>query len=289
MGLNIDGVAFLLDARERGVSFTRTLMLGRQEMHMTKEQLIAACRRSRAAIDPSAVLATGWAEPFFEALGAEEILSLDASEFEGAAIVHDLNDPVPQHLHGRFTAVVDGGTIEHVFNVPVALSSVANLLETGGHALHINPGNNHLGHGFYQFSPELYWRALPALGFEVLRVLLKEDGRGSWYEVADPAELGRRVVLGRGHPALLYVLARKVTEAHGAVVQSDYAAVWRTRPAGESGDAKTGATSRLARAYARSVPLQLRSAIWRLRSRRARRDAEAFKRVEPPGIRGNTR
>jgi SAM-dependent methyltransferase len=280
VGLNSDGVSFVLDACERGASFTRTLTLGRQGMHMSPEQLERAFeRRGRPLTAPeaAALLADGWAESLFEHLGASETASLDASAYEDATILHDLNDPVPEHLHGRFTAVVDGGTIEHVFDVPVALANCARLLEVGGHVLHINPGNNHLGHGFYQFSPDLYWQALPALGFEVLRVLIKEDGSGAWYEVAKPAALGRRVMLDHGRPAHLYALARKVGDTRGRVVQSDYDAAWR---AGSPLWSPPRLAPTVRRRIARRLPSQLRTALWRLRRGRRRRDPEAFRRVD---------
>ena len=53
---------------------------------------------------------------------------MDASAFEGANFVHDLNNPIPEELHCKYDAVVDGGTLEHVFNVPVAF---ANPSEAG--------------------------------------------------------------------------------------------------------------------------------------------------------------
>ncbi len=228
------------------------------------------------ALDPEVVLATGWAEPLFEALGAQEIASMDMSASEGAELVHNLNEPLPDELRGRFTALVDGGTMEHVFNVPVALESVARLLEPGGHALLWNPGNNYFGHGFYQFSPEFYWRVLPAHGLDVACVLYKEDVGGSWYEVADPWMLGRPVLLGRGRPALLYTLARKTSDRREPVVQADYALDWyagwpRARPLARRG---------VAGFVRRRLPRGLVSALRRVRNRPQKRDPEAFRRVE---------
>jgi len=254
-------------------------MLGRQSMLLSADELVDVCTRFGLELDP-AVLETSWAERFFEALGAKEVASLDGSDYEGAGIVHDLNQPVPAELHGRFTAVVDGGTLEHVFNAPIAFANVASLLEAGGHALHINPGNNYLGHGFYQFSPEFYWRALPACGLEVERVLFKEEP-GEWYEVADPAKLGRRVELDRGRPGLLYVLARKVSDGRGQVFQADYTVAWE---GGRPVDAplRRGAASAGGR---RLDARRLRRILGRIRRGLRSRDAPcpdpgAFRKVE---------
>ena len=41
-----------------------------------------------------------------EFLGIKNLSIIDASGYEGADIIHDLNEPVPENLHGRFDAVI---------------------------------------------------------------------------------------------------------------------------------------------------------------------------------------
>jgi hypothetical protein len=72
-----------------------------------------------------------FAEPLFERLGAEEIQSMDASPFEGASDVHDLNEPIPASLKQNFSTVVDLGTLEHVFNFPQAIANAMETVELG--------------------------------------------------------------------------------------------------------------------------------------------------------------
>lgn len=185
------------------------------------------------------------AEPFLSVLGATEVTAMDASPYEGAQIVHNLNFPVPEHLHERFTLVFDGGSLEHVFNVPVAISSYMQLVEVGGHIIVTTTANNFLGHGLYQFSPEFFFRVFaPENGFTVERCVAMENyvalqsfmGRGipfesdgRWYDVSDPAVLGRRVLLENSRPVLLTVQARRThrasVDARG-VHQSDYLSRW---------------------------------------------------------------
>jgi hypothetical protein len=250
-----------------GVSFERTLTLGRQNMHVDHQLLRRAHRRQGEKLtetEARTLLETGWAEPFLRRLGATEVLSLDASDYEGATIIHDLNEPISESLGGRFTVVLDGGTLEHIFNLPVALANCAQLLAYEGHILHINPANNLLGHGFYQLSPELYWRALPAYGFEVERVLYKERHRRRWYAVADPGELGRRVTLEGGKPAQLYVVGRKVADSVGPVVQSDYETAWHDR------------VSPHGAGVSRRLPRPIKDALLRARGAVRLRDREGF-------------
>jgi hypothetical protein len=64
----------------------------------------------------------------------------------------------------------------------------------GGHFVIITPANAHCGHGFYQFSPELFYSALCAEnGFWVERLLFVY--RNQWFSVRKPADLKERVEL----------------------------------------------------------------------------------------------
>jgi hypothetical protein len=229
MGISSDGARFLAAARDAGVDFSSTMTLGRQELFLEPGDLAAAGVAPPAA---RAMVSGRYAEPLFRHLGADRVDAMDASDFEGATVVHDLNQPLPGELEGRYTAVLDGGTLEHVFNFPVALENAMRLTAAGGHLLLIAPANNHLGHGFYQFSPELFFRALTEEnGFAVDRVLLKTSRRrAAWWEIVDPASAGGRAELLTSRATLLYVQARRVAVRPifaSQPQQSDYAAAWR--------------------------------------------------------------
>jgi hypothetical protein len=112
-------------------------------------------------------------QDIFKALGFESVDSIDISGFEGASLIHDLNVPIPCDLK-RYDLVFDGGSLEHIFNVPTALANIFNLLKVGGTVIHCLPSNNHVDHGFYQFSPTLFfdyystnnWKLLDCFFFE---------------------------------------------------------------------------------------------------------------------------
>lgn len=97
------------------------------------------------------------ADTLFKSVGFDAIDALDCSAFEGAAIVHDLNDPnLPAHLCERFDVIIDHGTIEHVFHIPNALQNLFRMLKTGGRLIHSSPTSNLVDHGFYMFSPTFF-------------------------------------------------------------------------------------------------------------------------------------
>ena len=93
----------------------------------------------------------------FSALGFDEVLSSDVSDYEGADYIIDLNSgQVSEDLVGGFDVLYDGGTLEHVFHLPNALSSIYMLLKEGGRIIHHSPSSNHIDHGFYMFSPTFF-------------------------------------------------------------------------------------------------------------------------------------
>ena len=80
--------------------------------------------------------------------------------YESAKHLHDMNEGIPGDFKEKYTAVLDAGSLEHIFNFPVAIKNRMDMVNVSGHYLAITPANNFCGHGFYQFSPELYFSVL---------------------------------------------------------------------------------------------------------------------------------
>ena len=242
MGLDINGVKLLLHAKQLEVNFDRVLTIGRQMLYLREKELrrmliqaglIAADSKDTLAVDT-------YAETFLKMLGAEVTDSLDASAYEEASMIHDLNLPLPKEMRSKYSVVIDGGSLEHVFNFPIAIQNCMNLIETDGYYIGITPANNFLGHGFYQFSPELYYRIFsPSNGFRMVKMYLYVDRkRASFYEVLDPLELKQRVIMANASPSYLFILAQKTEEKEVFKVvpqQSDYEhIVWNEGTGGSS-------------------------------------------------------
>lgn len=240
MGIVSSNAAFYLAARARGVDFTRTLTLGRQRFYVRPRELRALARRYRPdreqRIDD---LCFGDAADEFlkRFLDVRDLSALDRSPYEGANLTHDLNQPLPPELEGQFDAVIDSGTLEHVFNVPVAIASCMKLVRRGGTLFITSPANNMCGHGFYQFSPELFFRLFHDVnGYSLTRLVLvthpfpgaELSRRQTWYEVSDPAAIGARVPLMTSTPAFLMLEAKRVGDVPLclAMHQSDYVRRW---------------------------------------------------------------
>ena len=88
-----------------------------------------------------------------------------------------------------------------------------------------------MGHGFWQFSPELLFRVFsPANGYEVKIVLLHEVvSQRAWYVVSDPDQVHQRVTLCNSNPTYILTIAKRIAKCEifsQPPLQSDYSAIW---------------------------------------------------------------
>jgi SAM-dependent methyltransferase len=236
MGLTSNDLRFVMNAHARGVRFRRAATIGRQQLFIEpKARAALLARYGYDATPPNAsdFLSdeTLYAESLLRLLGAEEVSSFDASAYEGATDVHDLNLPLPESCRSRFDVVLESGSLEHIFDVRTALANCMAMVAADGHLIAISPANNFFGHGFYQFSPEFFYRAFSEdNGFKLELLALYEDGNDPrWYEIPDPRSLGRRLTFANCRPTYLALLARRISSAKPLSTvpqESDYAELW---------------------------------------------------------------
>lgn len=239
MGINAGFAALLVRAREAGVDFTKTVTIGRQSLKVPDDDLRAFAKRLKCPQPPS----NGggrYAEGFLTVLlGAREVVSIDYSDYQQVTTVHDLNQPIPDALRRRFDVLIDGGSLEHIFDVRQALANYMTLVRAGGSIFLYTPANNLCGHGFYQYSPEFFYRVFAAdNGFAVENVTIVETSLLSveasrqrrYFTAADPLTTGKRVLFMGSKPVMAFVHARCVAECEPfrqPPLQSDYRRKWR--------------------------------------------------------------
>jgi len=271
MGLSLQSINFLLQAYQSGVRFEQTLTLGRQHVIASPRQIVDALKSIHnlpPSFDPGevrqALEKTTWRfDVIARAMGAKSVVACDFSDYEGAEMIHNMNSPIAAEQEESYDVVIDGGTLEHIFNFPIAIANAMRLTKVGGSLILFTPANNNFGHGFYQFSPELFYRVLsPANGFKVRRMVatvedIVENGNlfgirypflvnGPWYEVADPEDVKSRVTLMNQYPVGLMVLAERVGREEifkQTPQQSDYVRLWSETANGQEGSTKGGAFS----------------------------------------------
>jgi hypothetical protein len=242
MGLNYNDVRCLMEWR-RGDTGGKVATLGRLNLTLHPKDVLNL--RQKFANDAQALAWLDryrWAEfadeMLCEALKFKGVTSIDISPYEGASVIQDIAAPLRPDLVGQFDLAIDGGTLEHVFNFPVAVGNLMRLVRMGGAVYTQNPCNSLAGHGFYQFSPELMFRVFSGQnGFEVsfVRVAMarnqsiEQTTDQHVYEVVDPAKYGGRVLLACRNPAVLMSLAVKRSDVEpfsDPVLQSDYIEKW---------------------------------------------------------------
>ncbi|HUJ01253.1 MAG TPA: class I SAM-dependent methyltransferase [Usitatibacter sp.] len=116
---------------------------------------------------------------FFRMLGVETLEFLDHSDYEGAQTIVDLNEPVPPTLESKYDFIIDGGTLDNVFNPAQALMNLSRMLKPGGRLLTYNYYANfratytNLPHQWY-----LDYFAINRFAFAQTYFLVFDGGRG---------------------------------------------------------------------------------------------------------------
>lgn len=268
MGIATNLIPVIVDGCRAHAWSGDLLQLGRQDLEIDATGLEALLAAEGFA---PALPAAGWQEAagritpesFFAALGFGRVESLDVSDAEGATRVFDLNrKDLPEDLRGRYDCLFDGGTLEHVFDLPNALSRCAEMLRPGGWLLHVGPLNNYADHGFYQFSPTFWFDWCAANGWEVAESALLRlpvqgrPGDGRW-EIAflPPGRLGSVGALDEA-PYMHWFAARMGPDSrHDVIPLQSYYAQRYGGEAAAGGDLRT--FSGFAVVGGRRLPLSL--------------------------------
>jgi hypothetical protein len=279
VGINFSTAALLANAKltER-YCFDSVLTIGHLSLNMSGGEQRRLFRHYPSLAGTAPFESTGYADDFVKLItGASSVQSLDYSSYEQCDIVHDLNQPIGVEFRDRFDAVIDGGCLEHIFNVPTALHNYASLVNIGGSIIIATVANNHMGHGFYQFSPELFFNYFSVSnGFDLQQVVLVAhpypsaalSSRMEFYDVIDPRAVSNRVGLVSKQPVMIMAHAVKRsnwTPAIPHLIQSDYEAIIREseQPAcrTSSTTALNVGASRRAWQFARQIATYLPAAV----------------------------
>jgi hypothetical protein len=216
-----------------------------------------------------------FAEPLFSFLGAEKVESMDYSDYEGASIIHDMNLPINDGLKEKYSVVIDGGTLEHVFDYPVAIKNCMEMVKIGGHLILMTPANNNFGHGFYQFSPELFFSLLDEQNGFAETQIFEQDDFWHWFKIRNPKDIKCRVdvCIAKNNPSLLYVVSKKITPTPKElkVLQSDYVDLWENQNISGGGKTKRWMDGAIVSFVRKYIPSDFRKFIRKFRySRRTK-------------------
>lgn len=215
----------------------RVLTVGRQGLYAPEGFLREVMRTWGGGAGSARASLPTYFDELLRACGAKQVSSLDASNYEGADVLHDLNKPCPDDLRESFDTIVDAGTLEHVFQVITALGTLMSMVKVGGKLVLFDmPTNNLSGHGFYQLSPIFFSETLaPAYGFRLETLLVGEDKPYATLREIPSSTLssGQRIEIVGTKPCFLYAVATKIAPFPGfdkPAMQPDYQVRWDDGP-----------------------------------------------------------
>lgn len=220
MGIDVHGLNFLRYAL-RKQPLQKVATIGRQALAISP---ISLARIMRSHISASSNL---FCEEFLiDHLGATVVESFDFSKYEGATYVVDMNEPIQPPR--EYDTVIDFGCVEHIYNAPQALKNISLLCAAGGQIIHVLPANNFCGHGFWQFSPEVFFSLYcERNGYHDTEVFLADLKKSSrWFEVIKPSG-GKRAQVTSCRSLYVMCRTKKLGQvSHDCVQQSDYLVAW---------------------------------------------------------------
>jgi hypothetical protein len=134
------------------------LLLGRQTMLFSPEDALGLIRghglQERVSLDQLPIdrqtrASEGHSfirdDAFFRLLGVEHMMALDHTAYEGAGIIHNLNLAIPENLDSIADFILDGSTLDNLFNPAMGLMNIARMLKPGGRLISVNMGSAHRG------------------------------------------------------------------------------------------------------------------------------------------------
>jgi len=175
-------------------------------------------------------------EIVFSALGFEHLDVMDYSAYEFANIIHDLNDTnVPEELLGKYDFILEGGTLEHVFNFRNALEVIFKMLKIGGTFFFDSPIAYGFNHGYYTFSPCLYYEYFSANNWEINTLMPYGCMMDDLYHTIDPANndiYSRYIPLLEKGYYLIWGSVTKTSKTTFDVIpyQVSYSKIWESSP-----------------------------------------------------------
>lgn len=215
MGLGYTGMqAFALLTRF-APSLDRVVTIGRQHHYSVYADMMELSDQfglNLTAEKVGAALAnSGFADELLKAFGCAEVQSLDVSDYEGASIIADLNEPISSELVEQYSLVIESGTFEHVFNQRTAFENIFKMIKPGGHLLFVTPCSGFCGHGFFQLSPELLFSLCAANDFavELAYVVPGNVKSDKIFLCPTPASIRARVEISWSGPIYFVLIARK--------------------------------------------------------------------------------
>jgi hypothetical protein len=164
MGINYKTLKFL----EKNIKKKKLSMatIGRQELHFPTPQN------------------TRFTDNFLiKKFNLKKLVSFDINKLEGASEIKDFDNPI--NYKEKFDIFFDGGSLQHIFNIPQALKNIIKMTKLNGTIIHTVTFDGFQGFGLYQLSPEIFFNLYNKNnGFKNTKIYLIENLNNKfWYKI----------------------------------------------------------------------------------------------------------
>ena len=181
MGLGTVNLTKILQViKESGTQGKTLCMIGKQDIHIEWDKMREMIYKYHFDIKKDVYEKIKDIQPIdsfqlFEMFGIarEGIHAVDFSEYENADIIFDLNKDLPKDMFEKYDYVINGGTLEHIFDVAKAMTNIYDMVKPGGVVIHIVPFAGLANHGFYSFSPTFFLDYCEANSFDIINLSME--------------------------------------------------------------------------------------------------------------------
>jgi SAM-dependent methyltransferase len=159
--------AIILKEHKRQPIAGDVVLIGRQTVALTEKQATSLLQREgvelRAGFRREIDTTTAYRESdfisdraFFSMFTDAHVIALDVSAYEGAEIIHDLNEPLPDRHCGVADFIFNGSCMDNLFDPACAIKSMSKMLRPNGRILHLEHGTP-VNNAMLAYSPEWFF------------------------------------------------------------------------------------------------------------------------------------
>ena len=217
MGIDKTTLEAILISQKYLLNKKNMLTLARQQIHMQPNIMYEIVKKYNYNVPLQQYNSN--CENFFNSIGFENIDSIDNSAYENATIIQNLNCSFESNT--KYDYIFDGGTIEHIFNIPQVCENIINMLNINGIYCCVTVNNNFSGHGIYQFSPEFFLTTFSEkYGMKILELYIAETNTeiNKWINVNSYNGWRNNSTFNTTHPVYIIGIMQKISDDRQSLI-----------------------------------------------------------------------
>ncbi len=168
MGLSSQAIRVILNDHKYKPITGSVLLIGRQTVYLTPEEAIKLIQEEGLPIRPGAQAevdkttrssSTGGFisdASLFSLFTDAKVQALDVSDYEGAEIVCNLNEPLRETLVGQFDFIYNGSCLDNIFDPATSIKNLSRLLNSSGRIVHVEHGSSFNG-PYLMYPPDWFY------------------------------------------------------------------------------------------------------------------------------------